>query len=500
MRKEQSKTRAFAPVPSPTFGLTNRASSHYFIYFTFFLALLAPKIGRAQTLSKACAVFVDVTVVPMNVEHLIPHQDVIIQGEKITAIRPYTPIHLSANCFRIDSRNKFLIPGLTDTHVHFFGYQKLKAGDPHTERVILSMLLANGITTALVMEGTSEVLDLRNQIRDRSLLLPTIFSAGSLIQMSHSGAPPGREAFDTPLQVRAEVLREKRAGYDFIKVHGDLPLDTYRELLRAAKEAKIPVIGHAPPNLGIEATLAGGQLMIAHAESYLDGYFRFHRELPTDAAETREMIREISTKTAHAGVWVQPTLSVFRQINTQLADVNTLLERPETGYLPKAAIADWYPPDNPYVHHWTLANIPEFRAQYALMQLLTKGLEVAGVPLLAGTDDMVPCQLPGFSLKDELEQLTEAGLTPYESLVTATSNPAKFLNTFSNEGTVEVRKNANLVLLEADPLENINNVFRQAGVMLRGHWIPESELQHMLQSSARANANETSEARHHLPL
>jgi len=150
-------------------------------------------------------------------------------------------------------------------------------------------------------------------------------------------------------------------------VHGDLPANTYRALLETARQQKIQVVGHVPNNLGIDAALNGGQVMITRAESYLDSYFRFHRALPTDPGEIDQMVRDVAARTARAGIWVQPTLSVFRQINSQIADIDALLERPEMRYMPNSATFDWRPPNNPYLKHRTLADIPKMRAQYSLM-------------------------------------------------------------------------------------------------------------------------------------
>lgn len=167
-----------------------------------------------------------------------------------------------------------------------------------------------------------------------------------------------------------------------------------------------------PDNLGIDAALEGGQVMIAHTESYLQTYFEFGRKLPTDPAEIDVMVRDVAFRTAKAHIYVQPTLAVFRQIIAQVADPDALLQRPEMRLIPPAAISDWLPGHNPYLSHWTYADIPRFQAEYRVMQRLVRSLRDAGVPLLVGTDDMVPIQLPGFALKDEMIQLEEAGLTP----------------------------------------------------------------------------------------
>jgi imidazolonepropionase-like amidohydrolase len=144
----------------------------------------------------------------------------------------------------------------------------------------------------------------------------------------------------------------------------------------------------------------------------------------------------------------------------------------------------WYPPANIYVNRWPPEKIPYLRAQYLILQRLTAGLRDAGVPLLAGTDPFVPCVIPGFSMKEELEQLHEAGLTNYQALQTATINAARFLGNSGEAGTVALGKIADLVLLNANPLHNIDNTFAQGGVMLHGRWFTKSVLQKNLELAA----------------
>jgi len=336
----------------------------------FFFLVSTATFVMSSTISatpSACAAFVDTTVVPMDREQLLPHQTVLIGRERIADIEPASRVKLPGGCFVIDGRKRYLIPGLMDTHVHFFGYARAGADDIGVEKSILVMLLANGITAAIVMEGTPAILRLREDVSHDRVLGPRLYTAGSLIQIHDSGEPPDRKTLNTPEEVRQEVIAEKQAGYDFIKVHGDLPANTYRALLETARQQKIQVVGHVPNNLGIDAALNGGQVMITRAESYLDSYFRFHRALPTDPGEIDQMVRDVAARTARAGIWVQPTLSVFRQINSQIADIDALLERPEMRYMPNSATFDWRPPNNPYLKHRTLADIPKMRAQYSLM-------------------------------------------------------------------------------------------------------------------------------------
>lgn len=224
--------------------------------------------------------------------------------------------------------------------------------------------------------------------------------------------------------------------------------------------------------------------MIVHAEEYLYSYFQRDRELPTDPTEIDRMVKDVAGRTARSGTWFSATLAVFREIIFQVSDIDAVLQRPEMRYLPPDVAATWQPDKNAYVTRWKIEKVPYFRAQYAIMQKLTKDLSDAGVPLLVGTDCIVTGVVPGFSMQDELDDLIGAGLTPYQVLHAATANAATFLGTAADSGTVKVGKQADLLLLEANPLEDITNVSRRAGVMLHGRWMTEDQLQHDLTAIA----------------
>lgn len=435
----------------------------------------------AQGQPQSCSAVVDVTVIPMDLEHVLQHETVLIRGDRIVELTPTPLAKIPANCTVIDGHHRYLIPGLVDSHLH------LPLRGRADQFLVLQMLLANGITTAINMEGSPEILDLRNQLRAGKLRGPSIYTTGLFIQ---------QPAFMTAEQVRKEVVAEKAAGYDFVKVHGELTKQAYDGLFEAAKEQQIRIVGHVPSNLGIDAAL-GRQSLIVHAEEFLYSYFQFHRDMPSVPSEIDRMVRDISKRTKLSGTSVSPTLSVFRQIILQAADVDLLLERPEMQYMPRhlttgAAVGatnfGWYPPDNPYVKRWPPERIPYLRAQYSMMRRLVAGLRDSGVPLLAGTDPFVPCVIPGFSMKEELQQLYEAGLSPYQVLQTATSNAARFLGNSNEAGTITTGSIADMVLLNANPLDNVDNIFLREGVLLRGKWLPEDDLQKNLVAAVRASS------------
>ncbi|HZT03756.1 MAG TPA: amidohydrolase family protein [Steroidobacteraceae bacterium] len=453
--------------------------------------VIAVRPAAAAAPMTACTAFVDVSVVETSEPRVQSHRTVVVRSERIEGI--YTASDpVPSTCLRIAGEGRFLIPGLTDSHLHLFGYSRGGEGDPATEGAILRMMLANGVTTAVVMEGSPATVHLRDEIRARRVFGPTLYSAGPLIQAPNTGELPGRRTFQTPVEVTREVEEEKHLGYDFVKVHGAMPAATYAALLAASRRAGLPVIGHIPDNLGVDAALNGGQKMIAHAESYLQTYFEFGRQLPSDPAEIGAMVRNVAARTARSGAFVQPTLSVFRQIITQVADADALLQRPQMRLLPPIAIRDWQPDRNPYLRHWSYGNLDHFKAEYRVMQRLVRGMRDAGVPILVGTDDLVPMQLPGFAVKEEMEEMEEAGLTPFEVLKAATATSARFLGTQHHSGAVRAGYDADLVLLDANPLEDISNAFRQAGVMVHGHWLTEACLQRALRDRTASRPAEIS--------
>jgi hypothetical protein len=240
------------------------------------------------------------------------------------------------------------------------------------------------------------------------------------------------------------------------------------------------VIGHAPRNLGAEAMIEERQDAVAHAEEYI--YDKDSRS--RGVAELDSMLPSLARGTAGAGTWLVPNLTAFENIEKQVRDIDGVMARPEMKYLPPAIREGWGPASNPYVLRIKKEMAAEIQALYGFVERLTKAFRDAGVPLLAGTDAMNPSDVPGFSLHDELRDLVAAGLTPYQALQAATSNPAKFLRQARTFGVVAVGQRADLVLLDANPLEDITNAARRAGVMLRGRWLPHAELQSRLDSLA----------------
>lgn len=437
--------------------------------------------GSSQAANKQSIAFINVNVVPMDIEHTLAGQTVIVQNGMIAEIGPATKVEVSAESLKIDGKGKYLMPGLADLHVH------LQDDGEEENRALFQLFLANGVTTILNLYGTPHHLELRGKIKRGEIPGPALYTSGPFISNAPVSTP-------TVEEVERAVVGQKRAGYDFIKIHGDFSREAYRKLFEVARREGIRVIGHAPRNLGVEVMLEERQHVVAHAEEYLYAYFYFgpnhDKSVEQADRETRrqylsrkaDLIPSIAQATARAGVWVIPNLTAFKCIGLQAKDIAPVLARPEVKYVPEVIARDWQPERNTYVRRF--GGKPEtvwhFEQNYRLLEKLVRGLRDARVKMLAGTDTPIPSIVPGFSLHDELSDLVAAGLTPYEALQTATVNAAEFLGRLDQSGTVTIGKRADLILLEGNPLKDVHQTTRRAGVVVAGRWLPETELRQRL--------------------
>jgi len=446
-------------------------------------------------------VFEHVSVIPMDSNRVLPDQTVLIQGDLITAIGPAATVPFSPQALQVDGRGKFLMPGLVDMHVHLLGRDEVND--------VLTMFLAYGITAIRQMSGSPGVLALRRKVQEGEVLGPTIFTVGELID----GSPPvwdrGTAVVTTPEMAREVVDRQKQAGYDEVKVYDNLLSPEYEAVMAEAARVGIPVVGHLPKDVPLERALHLHQASIEHLTGYLtyvqrsDSPFAFaHRDAgPLAGTEQSaghasnatvahasepdlemprwvnpEKIPEIAKLTAEAGTWNVPTLVTLVNAKRK-EEYPQAWKRPGMQYATKS-MRDWWNSD-------VETSDPAARAQLLDIRLsLVRALHQAGAKLLVGTDTPHPFVLPGLSVHDELHNFIAAGLTPYEALWSATRGPAEFLAQPHEFGVVATGARADLLLLEANPLTNIDNALRIVGVMVRGRWLSSERLRRDLGTPA----------------
>lgn len=428
------------------------------------LALDCPlACAASQSGPTAPIVIENVNVLPLDREGVLLGQTVVVERGIISRMGPARSTPIPAGSTTIDGTDKYLMPGLVDLHVHL-------ASNPEDEqRTILKLFVVNGVTTVLNLRGTPQVLELRAAVAASRVFGPTIYTSG----------PHVNEPFvTTPDEVERAVVDQKRAGYDFVKLHGDLSPEAYARLNAVARREGIRVVGHAPRNLGVAAMFEERQYAVAHAEEFL--YDQSNSSRDQDLPQIEAQIPTLARSMVQAGTWLMPNLTAFKVIGLQVQDLDAVLARREMRFMPVAVREGWGPATNPYTTRFGKNAYPGILVRYQLLQELVGVFQGEGVRLLIGTDAMNTGVVPGFSTHDELGELVAAGLTPFEALRAATANAAEFLAAGDQRGVVAEGQNADLVLLDANPLENIANSRRVAGVMLRGQWLSRSDIARIL--------------------
>ena len=431
--------------------------------FAFLPALLSAQGSTTSwtPLDSSVTAIVGVNVVPMDRDIVLADQTVLVRDGRISFVGSRASTVVPGSARRIDGRNKWLMPGLTDAHVHL-AYVLNAKHNP----LLLRLFVAEGVTTVVNMLGLPEHVDLRARVAQGEVFGPTIFTSGFYVEEPYT---------KTVQQADSAVRQQRAAEFDMVKLHGSIGPEAYQTLAAAAKREQIPLVGHLPRSLGLAVALNAGQTMIAHAEEYLYAWFG-SRSL-TSREQVIAMVDTAAAMTRKAGAWVTPTLFVFGAIPAQMQNLDSVLNAPAMKRIPDVLKFDWTPDRNSY-RRIPLANVEGFQNQHALLKRLTKALHSVGVPLLMGTDAMATAAVaPGVSAHQELAALVDAGLSPYEALKTATVNAALFLRQPGEFGVIKAGARADLVMLDANPLRQIGATARISGLMLRGRWHDRSALE-----------------------
>ena len=419
--------------------------------------------------------FLNVNVIPMDRQRVLPGQTVVVRGEKIVALGPARSTPVPAGAVRINARGKFLIPGLGEMHAHIPPGQ---ASDSEIVRV-LSLWALNGVTTVRGMLGIPRHLYFRDLANRGELLSPRIWTSGP----SFNGT-----SVPTPDSAVRMVRAEQEAGYDFLKIHPGVSREAFDSLAATADRLGIRFAGHVPLAVGLQRAFEAKYWSVDHLDGFLeamaksgppttpqqDGFFGLPLLADLDTARIPGLVAAAKA----AGIWMVPTEGFFESI---MGDEPTeqLYDRAELRYVPRQMALGWLEGTKRIREDTTLTR--ERRLAFiALRRKLIRSLHAGGVGIVLGSDSPQYWNAPGFSLTRELGTYVAAGLTPYQALVTGTRNIARFLGNEAEVGTIAVGKRADLILLDANPLSDIKNLAKKSGVMIGGKWIPKEEIDRQL--------------------
>ncbi len=431
--------------------------------FAALAGLLLAVPAAAQVLA-----ITNVTVIPMDRRGSFEDQHVIVRDGRIAAVGPAASTPVPAGATRIEGRGRFLMPGLAEMHAHV----PPNPEDKQWTEDVLFLYAANGITFARSMLGAPHHFALRDKAARGEIVSPRLLLSGPSLN---------GDSVKSPEEGARIVGEQKAAGYDFLKIHPGLDRPRYDAIAAAARRHRMPFAGHVPDAVGLARAMEAGQATVDH----LDGWFAmlapasagepgFFGSAVADEVDPARIPQAVAGARA-AGLWNVPTESLIRHL--LLPDPEGALEkRPEMAYVPRRMLASWIEARR------GVQGQPEYDAAkarnfIALRARLIDALQEGGAGLLLGSDAPQWFNVPGFALHRELEYLVDAGLTPHEALATGTVNVARFMGAQQDFGTVAAGRRADLILLEANPLENVANVQRRAGVMLGGRWLPEERIQ-----------------------
>jgi imidazolonepropionase-like amidohydrolase len=421
---------------------------------------------------------VNVTVIDVAEGVAVPGQTVVVVGDRIERMGPVAEIELPGGASILDGRGRYLMPGLVDAHVHFLDASTFGP-----------LMIANGIT--LVRDTgmpTDFVLEVRSGLNRGDLLGPEMVATGAILDGTPPIIPSISVGVQTPAEARAAVRQQAAAGVDMIKVYSRLTRDAFLAILDEAKVLGLRVVGHVPETVSIEDAAAAGLACSEHFFGFeqvigrlLGGPVRStYAGMGADAGYLLRLgevdpqaLQEVFGRLRKSGLTVCPTVVTFK-VGVQTTQFQSG-DFPLDEYISSTVLETWRA-------LWAgQADLPD--AIWQNWAKMVFALNEAGVPLMAGTDLSVPGVIPGFSLHDELAIWQDAGIPAADILRSATLVPARFMGLGDRLGSLAEGKTASMVLLRANPLEDIGNARNIEAVFLRGRYFDRAALDRMLEEA-----------------
>ncbi|MEE2002326.1 amidohydrolase family protein [Alkalimonas sp. MEB108] len=417
-------------------------------------------------------VFDQVQVLPMDSDQVLSNQRVLVKGDRIVAVAAAAELEIPQGATVIDGQGRYLLPGLAEMHGHvpptvdFSGMPARYLDD------VLLLYVAGGVTTVRGMLGHDHQLRLKDDIATGKRLGPTLYLAGPSFN---------QHTVTSPEQARERVRQHKSEGWDLLKIHPGLSLEQYQAIADEAKQQGIDFAGHVPEAVGVEQAIQLGSRTIDHLDGYMAALGGF------DTPLTEQDMAELVALTKTYQVAVVPTQALWETI-IGAADRELLESFDELKYMPSRVINGWRryldAASGAYYTGETAAIHAENR------QRLLSALYQAGVTILMGTDAPQLYSVPGLSLRRELPMMAAAGMSHYDILRSGTVLVGEYFAEQDTFGLVKAGHRADLLLVDANPLDDLSALYQPAGVMVRGQWLSRAELDAKLAEIAAARSAE----------
>ena len=410
---------------------------------------------------------------------VIPGQTVTIVGDRIEWIGPQGGPDLPEGAQTIPGEGLYLMPGLVDAHVHYLDAP-----------VFGRLMLANGITLVRDMGMPNElILSLRDALNRGDLLGPEMVATGAILDGNPPLIPLISLGIETPEQGRTAVRQQVEAGVDMIKVYSRLDREVFLAIVDEARQCGRKTVGHIPDTIYLEDAAAAGLASSEH-------FFGFEKVIAKLLGEPVKLtytgmgseahyfqrlgqvdpqaLQQVYRRILLSGMTVCPTVITFK-VGTKIK-VFQAGNFPRQEYISPMVLGIW-------ASMWSQQEDIEDFIWQGWAQMV-KGLHQTGVPLMVGTDLLVPGVFPGYAVHEEMVIWQEAGIPPTDVLRSATLVPAQFMGLGERLGSVSQGKTASLVLVRANPLEDIRNAQQIESVFLRGQYFSREDLARLLEEAA----------------
>lgn len=448
--------------------------------FIILTAVLLTSCNQAQKkISPTATLISNTNIVDVRSGEIFENRHVVIDSGKIQNILESIQNTESFSNI-IDGKGKYLMPGLAEMHAHI----PPPSTDPKRIEETLFLYLSNGITTIRGMLGDPIHLELRKKAQNREILSPRIFTSSPSLNGN---------SVKTIEEASEKVTTYQQAGYDFLKIHPGIQREVFNQVVKTANEVGIPFAGHVPVDVGIRHALESKYASIDHVDGFLEGlvpesenvdptkngFFGFAFTPLVDTSKIDELV-ELAKQN---GVWVVSTQSLFERWFAPIS-ADELLAQPEMKYMPASTLKNWKERKN----QSTSANSGFNEAQWQKFDSIRKQLILAlnhkGHGMLLGSDAPQLFNVPGFSIHHEMNGMLGAGMTPLEIIQSGTINPSTFFSMSDTFGEIKEGLDADMVLLEANPLENLKALQQISGVMVRGKWLSKVAIDQKLKEIA----------------
>lgn len=421
-------------------------------------------------------VIINVSVLPMDKEVVLTDQTVLIKNGRIAAIGEAKKIKYNNNALVINGKGKFLMPGLAEMHGHVPPVDDL---GPIKE--VMLLFAVNGVTTIRGMLGHPRHLEVRDQIRNGTIPGPRFYTSGPSLN--------GNTVTSTA-KADEMVRAQKQARYDFMKLHPGLTKENFAAIVKTAKEVNMPFAGHVSYDVGVWLAIDAGYATIEHLDGFIEslvpgieniseqdnGIFGLFSADKVDETKIPPLMKALREK----HIWVVPTQSLAERWFSPHKDAEAYRNDAEMKYMSPNTVDGWVNAKKNFEKH-SQYNADATDRFIALRRRLIKACSDNGVGLLLGSDAPQVFDVPGFSVHHELKYMVDAGLTPFQALQMGTMNVGKFYNN-PDMGVIKTGALADLILLNGNPLTDINQSKNINGVMLNGRWLSKEIIDETLKS------------------